>query len=47
MGIIRKKLWKNITMADEDRALLALKKYRADENMYVMFIMASSSLIIA
>lgn len=30
MGIIRKKLWKNITMADEDRALLALRKYRVE-----------------
>ncbi len=30
MGIIRKKLWKNITQADEDRALLALKRFRAD-----------------
>jgi hypothetical protein len=31
MGIIRKKLWKNITMADEDRALIALRKYRTDD----------------
>lgn len=30
MGIIRKKLWKNITQADEDRALAALKRFRAD-----------------
>ena len=28
MGIIRKKLWANITQADEDRALSALKRYR-------------------
>jgi hypothetical protein len=30
MGIIRKKLWKNITQADENRALLALKRFRVD-----------------
>ncbi len=30
MGIIRKKLWKNITQADEDRALAALRRFRAD-----------------
>ena len=28
MGIIRRKLWANITQADEDRALSALKRYR-------------------
>jgi hypothetical protein len=31
MGILRGKLWKNITQADEDRALLALKRYRAED----------------
>jgi hypothetical protein len=30
MGIIRGKLWKNITDADEDRALAALRRYRAN-----------------
>jgi hypothetical protein len=30
MGIIRGKLWKNITDADEDRALGALRRYRGD-----------------
>jgi hypothetical protein len=30
MGIIRGKLWKNITAADEDRALGALRRYRAE-----------------
>jgi hypothetical protein len=31
MGLVRGKLWKNITQADEDRALLALKSYRAED----------------
>ena len=31
MGIVRKRLWKHITQADEDRALSALRKYRAEE----------------
>jgi len=30
MGIIRKRLWKNITQADEDRALSALKRFREE-----------------
>jgi len=30
MGIVRGKLWKNITQADEDRALAALRRFRAD-----------------
>ena len=30
MGIIRGKLWKNISDADEDRALAALRRYRAE-----------------
>jgi len=38
MGIIRKKLWKNIRMADEDRALLALRKYRADNSERFRFM---------
>ena len=31
MGIIRGKLWKNISDADEDRALGALRRFRADD----------------
>lgn len=31
MGIIKGKLWKNITQADEDRALGALRRFRADD----------------
>ncbi len=31
MGIIKQKLWKNITQGDEDRALVALKRYRAED----------------
>ena len=31
MGIIRKKLFKHITQADEDRALAALRLYRSDD----------------
>ena len=31
MDIIRKRLWSNITQADEDRALAALKRYRTDD----------------
>ncbi len=31
MGLIRGKLWKNITQADEDRALVALKRYRVED----------------
>ena len=30
MGIIRGKLWKNISDADEDRALGVLRRYRAE-----------------
>ena len=30
MGIIRRKLWNHIAQADEDRALTALRKYRAN-----------------
>ena len=30
MGIVRGKLWKNITQADEDRALAALRRFRVD-----------------
>lgn len=31
MGIVRGKLWRNITQADEDRALSALRRYRVDD----------------
>lgn len=31
MGIVRRKLWRHITQADEDRALSALKKYRSED----------------
>jgi len=31
MGLVRGRLWKNITQADEDRALTALKRYRAED----------------
>lgn len=31
MGIVRRKLWRHITQADEDRALCALRKYRAED----------------
>jgi len=30
IGIVKRKLWNHITQADEDRALTALRKYRAD-----------------
>jgi ribulose bisphosphate carboxylase small subunit len=30
MGIIKQKLWKNITQGDEDRALAALRKFRSE-----------------
>jgi hypothetical protein len=38
MGIIRKKLWKNVTQADEDRALSALKRFREENPNRFRFI---------
>ena len=31
MGIVRRKLWHHITQADEDRAVAALRRYRAED----------------